>query len=130
MNKAIWAPPPAVANVAIELLCEVRHVHPWNSHIVIVPSLMTARWRKKLSKVADLLISIPPSTAIWGESCFEPLTIAFVAPLTSSSPWVLKGSPLALGIASRVRDLSWVDPARVGDCLCEFWDQAWALESL
>ena len=67
MERAIWAPPPAVADVAIELLCKVRHVHPWNSHIVVVPSLMTARWRKKLSKVADLLILVSPSNSIWGE---------------------------------------------------------------
>ena len=130
MSKTIWVPPLAVADVAVELLCKVRHVNPSSSHIIFIPSLMTACWRKKLSKVADVLISIPTSNAIWQESCFEPLTLAFIAPLSSTRPWVLKGLELAMGIASRVRNLSWSNPTRAGDCLREFWDTAWALDPL
>jgi hypothetical protein len=37
----LWMPAPALAEVAVEQLCESRHTRPWNSHIVVVPRLMT-----------------------------------------------------------------------------------------
>ena len=42
----IWCPGPAAADVALEQLCETRHMRPWNTHIFLCPDLMMSRWRK------------------------------------------------------------------------------------
>jgi hypothetical protein len=44
----VWAPPPAVADVALEQMCEAVLIRPWNAHIFICPAHMTYRWRKQL----------------------------------------------------------------------------------
>ncbi|KAL7575644.1 hypothetical protein ACA910_011468 [Epithemia clementina (nom. ined.)] len=46
----IWMPPPAAADVAVEKLCESKHIRPETSHILICPALMSCRWRKKLGR--------------------------------------------------------------------------------
>jgi hypothetical protein len=40
----LWCPPPAVADAALEHLCETRHTRPWNSHIFLCHALMTSQW--------------------------------------------------------------------------------------
>jgi hypothetical protein len=45
-GQYIWAPAPCIVDVAVEQLCEVRHIHPGASHVFVCPTLMTARWRK------------------------------------------------------------------------------------
>jgi hypothetical protein len=55
----LWCPAPAIADVALEQLCETRHTRPWNAHIFLCPALMTSRWRKRLSKVADAMFTVP-----------------------------------------------------------------------
>jgi hypothetical protein len=54
----VWTPPLALADVAIEQMCEVKHVHPHTSHVVFLcPALMMARWRKQLLKASDCYIT-------------------------------------------------------------------------
>ena len=48
-GRFIWSPAPCVAEVALEQLCEVKHIHPGTSHIFVCPSLMTSRRRKQLN---------------------------------------------------------------------------------
>jgi hypothetical protein len=43
---------------------------------MIIPRLMTARWRKLLRKATDVLITIPVGTPIWPSKRHEPLVIA------------------------------------------------------
>jgi hypothetical protein len=45
-----WAPPPAAADVAGELLGEAKHKRPYCTHLVVVLRLMTGRWRQTLAK--------------------------------------------------------------------------------
>jgi hypothetical protein len=40
----LWCPAPAVADVALEQLCETQHTRPLNMHIFLCPALMTLRW--------------------------------------------------------------------------------------
>ena len=55
----IWTPPPALANVAIFQMAEAIHIRPWNTHVVIVPSLMKDRWEKLLNKACDFVVTLP-----------------------------------------------------------------------
>lgn len=86
----IWNVPAAAAPAAIEQLCEAKLARPESSHIFLVPSLLTQMWRKKLGKIADVIFNAKSGVCIWPSSCHEPLTIALICPLLSSSPWTIK----------------------------------------
>jgi hypothetical protein len=87
----LWAPPPAVADYAVELLAKGIHKRPDCYHVVVVPRLMTVLLQKMLGKCADLLFSFPAgSVDVWDRSQHEPLTIAVVFPLSSDQPWKMR----------------------------------------
>jgi hypothetical protein len=126
----IWAPPPAVANVILELLCESRHIRPWNSHVFVCPALMTAKWRRLLNKVADFIVSIPVGCPIWPHDMHEPLTLAFICPLVDRKPWILRDSDLVVHLDAFVSQVSWEDPDWVGNHMCKFWKSAWSIPTM
>ncbi len=37
----VWAPPPVAADATLEQLAAATHKHPYNTHLVIIPHLMT-----------------------------------------------------------------------------------------
>jgi len=92
-GKWIWCPPPVLAKVAVEQLCEVKHVFPDTQHIFISPALFTGYWRKSLGKISDSMFSLKAGCVIWDACMYEPLTVSFVKPLLSSAPWKAKHLP-------------------------------------
>ena len=50
----LWAPPPAIADVALEYIHKSVHKRPTNYHILIIPKIMTYTWRKHVLKTCDL----------------------------------------------------------------------------
>lgn len=50
----IWAPPPAAADAVADWLGESIHKRSNSVHVVVVPRLMTSRWRKSLGKSSDV----------------------------------------------------------------------------
>ena len=61
---------------------------PDSVHIVLVPQLMTALWRKKLSKTSDLLFTVPlESKVVRPKENHEPLICSVCLPLSQNSPW-------------------------------------------
>ena len=42
-GRYVWAPPPCLADVALEQLCEVKLIHPLTSHVFVCPVLFTGR---------------------------------------------------------------------------------------
>ena len=85
--KCVWTPPPCLAQIAVEQLCEVKHMFPDSSHIFLCPSMMTGYWRKKLGKLADSMFILKSSSDVLPRYMYESLTIAFVTPLLSNPPW-------------------------------------------
>jgi hypothetical protein len=83
----VWLPPPAEAATAFEWLGQSIHKRPGSTHIVLVPRLMMAQWRKPLSKTSDLLFTIPIGTKVWSLEKHEPLICAVGLPLSTSFPW-------------------------------------------
>jgi hypothetical protein len=54
----IWSPAPAAAEVVVEQLGRARLKRPQSLHIVVVPRLMTGRWRRHLSRGTDFYLKI------------------------------------------------------------------------
>ena len=107
-GHCIWMPPPAAADVAVELLGKAKHKRPLTEHIFVCPRLMTNRWRKQLSKVCDLLLTIPVGTHFWGVHQHEPLLVGIAFPLISVRPWRLRNATL---LERTVSELSGLPPA-------------------
>ena len=47
-------PPPAAVDEAVDLLNKTRHKRPESLHLVVVPRLMTGRWRRALTSTTDV----------------------------------------------------------------------------
>ncbi|EJK69227.1 hypothetical protein THAOC_09530, partial [Thalassiosira oceanica] len=94
----IWMPPPAVMEVAMEQFNDDRLVSPHNLHVFAIPSLMTHLWRRRLSKAADILFTVPVGGHpghFWATHQHEPLIVAIVFPLgfvdRYFGPWAVRG---------------------------------------
>jgi hypothetical protein len=126
-GRFIWTPAPAIADVAVEKLCEARHIRPWCSHVFICPALMTASWRKQLGKVADVMFTIPAGTeSIWPSSMHEPLVVALICPLLSCRPWRVRGSRWMVEFEDQMRGM-WSNDLQVERRnLRKFWLRSWA----
>jgi hypothetical protein len=73
----IWEIPPAAAEVVVEQLGFARLKRPEALHIILVPRIMTGRWRRHLTRGTDGYIKID-DPAVWSlSSHFEPLLAFF-----------------------------------------------------
>ena len=99
----IWAPPPAVAGIAVEQLQKSRHKSTESTHVFMVPRLFTTKWRKQLHKVADVVLDVPAGHPVWPTNMFELLTIAFVFPFLSHRPWELRRAPNLMELERSLR---------------------------
>jgi hypothetical protein len=72
----IWAPPPSACEVVVKQLGQARIKRPESAHLIIVPRLMTGRWRQHLGRGSDGYFKIQDSPDIWDLLAqFEPLLI-------------------------------------------------------
>jgi hypothetical protein len=127
----VWTPSPAGGQVAVEQLRRARVKRQNSTHIVVVPRLFTSIWRKQLYKVADLLIELPFIDGIWEkDEQHEPLTLAFVFPFLSFSPWQLKRSTSFLGMGRFLRQMWEQETLSTGFVLCQFFQWARDLASM
>jgi hypothetical protein len=101
----LWSPPPTAADATIELMAKSIHKRNDSTHIMVVPRLMTARWRKLLGKARDVMITIPVGTPVWPASEHEPLILAISFPLISHRPWRLRGSRLTDSLSIDLSDM-------------------------
>jgi len=89
----LWAPAPAAASAAVDALALSRFKRPSLLHVFLCPRLMTHLWRKKLFKVADVVLDLlPRPCAVWPACMHEPLLLAFVFPILSCPTWHLRTS--------------------------------------
>ena len=118
----VWTPPPCIADVAVDQLCDSVHIRPRNSHIFVCPALMTYLWRKKLGKVADFVFKIPAGCGIWSQSQHEPLIVAFVLPHLFRRPWqVRRAKGLLDDIENHMREMWSSSGTPDGSCLRQLW---------
>ena len=119
----IWAPPPAIADLALEQMCESVLCRPWNAHLFVCPAHMTHRWRKQMRRVSDLVITIPAGGSLWPASLHEPLVVGLTCPLLAYSPWRVKRTQRLVrgqGLLPKVWSEDWKIE---GNILRELWVQ-------
>lgn len=129
-SMCIWSPPPAAADACLEQLAFSVHKRPYHTHLVLIPRLMTARWRKLLEKICCLIFTVPIDSDIWCFSNYEPLIIGLYLPLSRHQPWSLKGTPLLERVERELRSLPSSSPKWGRLILRELLLQARALESM
>jgi hypothetical protein len=82
----VWAPAPAAAEVAAEQIGRARLKHPGSMHIVIVPRVMTGRWRRTLTQGSEFYLKLD-WPEVWDlKTNFEPLLLFVCIPYRSESP--------------------------------------------
>lgn len=105
-NQAhLWCPPPAVADAALEEVLKARHKRSDTYHIILIPRLMTPRWRRLYRKVVDFSCEIPAGSPHWPSNMFEPLWLGIVLPFSTHRPWQLKRAPLILEMEREMRQV-------------------------
>jgi hypothetical protein len=127
MGRYVWSPPPALADVALEQLCEAKLMHPHSSHVFVCPLLLTGRWRKQFLKAVDAWFTVPVGSSVWSDACHEPVLIGLMCPLLKHSPWAVKRRSSEVDkfrhtMYAMFRDR---DPA-TRSCLRKFWFSAWS----
>jgi hypothetical protein len=105
-NKTfLWAPQPAVADAALEELLKARHKRTDTFHVVVIPRLMTPRWRRLFNKVCDFTFVVSPKTSFWPPTMYEPLWVGIIFPFTHHRPWCLKRAPLLVELGVKMREM-------------------------
>jgi hypothetical protein len=122
VGNYVWAPSPAVADAALDQLCESRHTRPGNAHMFVCPALLTARWRKRLRKVSDVMFSVPQGTTVWPQSMHEPVTVALICPLLHSRPWQIRDTPIVARLRESLPVVWSASLDRERSSLCKFWE--------
>ena len=120
-GKWIWTPPPCLARLAVEQLCEAKHIFPNYQHVFVCPALMTGYWQKMLGKVVDTMFTFKAGCCLWPESMYEPLTVAFVKPLLSSPPWKARHLPDVVRWEQLMSQMQWTSPRELRNHLRKFW---------
>ena len=123
-GRWIWCPPPALAKVAVEQLCEVKHVFPESRHLFLCPAVMTGIWRKQLLKQEAVHLCISSGTKTWPAEMFEPLTIALLSPLLSHRPWTTCRSARMEEWKIKMQGLSRNDKQAFRGGMRKFWASA------
>ena len=120
----VWTPSAALARVAVEQLCEVKHVHPYSCHVFLAPALMTGMWHRLLGKHSDVLLTLPAGTSCWPASCFEPLVMSLTCALLPSSPWIVRDTAWVSDWSQTMREVWETSPTTRGHHLRKFWERA------
>ena len=128
----LWTPPPAAADVVAEQLGKARHKRPGCFHMVLVPRLMTGRWRRMMNRESDFVFRIKPGCSVWGMEMHEPALCYVCLPFASDRPWFGRvRSDVDKLVGDLLEPTLWeADPARAGTILREFLVRAKALSGL
>jgi hypothetical protein len=90
-----WAPRAAAVEVVVEQLGKARMKRPEALHLIVVPRLMTGRWRRHLGRGTDGYFKIKdcPDTLDLSVQ-FKPILIFVCLPYVSSNPRLVERKQL------------------------------------
>ena len=124
----VWQVAPAAADVVAEELGKKRHKRSHQAHMVLVPRMMTVRWRRKMRRAADLYF-IVSDCSYWPSALHEPLLVFLFFPFRSDDPKLEERRRL-LAQAERVlcaKGMWEATPSRCRRVLCQLLVSARAL---
>ncbi len=101
----LWAPQPPVVDAALEELLKGRHKRMDTFHVVLIPWLMTPRWRQLFNKVCDFTFIVSPGAPFWPDGMHEPLWVGVLLPFSIHRPWCFKRAPLLVEMGRDLRKL-------------------------
>jgi hypothetical protein len=113
----LWAPPPAVADAALVELLKARHKRTDLFHVVVIPRLMTPRWRQLFNKACNFSFIVSPGPLFWPVDMFKPQWVGIILPFSHCRPWSLKRSPLLVEMGRDLRALLDMSEANAGNLL-------------
>lgn len=82
----VWVPPPSCGEIVLEQLGNARHKRPNGMHIVLIPRLLTGRWRRLLGRATDFSFTLWPDPAWPLATMFEPCVVFVGLPFLSHRP--------------------------------------------
>jgi hypothetical protein len=127
----VWCPPPAAADAALEQLCKCHLKRSGGvASLLIVPRLLTSRWRKMGFLVGTFSFTIPSATAVCKKGQHEPLICIVCLPLSFHRPWSLRGTKLVGDMERSLRGMHLFNTSQTGSHLRKFLEQARALRSM
>ena len=127
----LWTLPSTAAEAAVEQLCRNFHLHEDSCYIVLIPRLMTSRWRNQLGKVADIIITMPFDNVVLNYlSEFEPLILFVVLPFYGCAPWKLKKTKYVKRCEGNLQKMCKDNFSLGGNLLRKLLNTTWPLESI
>ena len=115
----VWAPPPAAGRFAVSELRQARLKRQASFHVVLIPKLMQAEWRRQLYKGADLIFDLPVGHEVWPSAMHESLTVALFFPYLNRAPWEFKKTRLMVDMGRLLPKVFKEAPALAGAVLSE-----------
>jgi hypothetical protein len=101
----LWAPQPLVADAALKELLKARHKRTNTFHVVVIPRLMSPRWRRLFNKACDFAFVVSPRPAFWPAGMHKPLLVSIVLPFSIHRPWCFKRAPLLVEMGKNLREM-------------------------
>mmetsp|Transcript_9223 Transcript_9223/g.14186 ORF Transcript_9223/g.14186 Transcript_9223/m.14186 type:complete len:178 (+) Transcript_9223:4078-4611(+) len=120
-GKYVWAPPPCVANVCLEQMCEVWHIHPHFSHLFLCPAIMMIDQRKQLTKHSDSMFVVKEGAPIWPTDMLEPMMISLTVPLLPHRLWMMRRSEWVASRKGSLLEMFRSSAANGRSYLRKFW---------
>ena len=128
----LWTPPPAAAEVVVERLGFSRHKRPNCLHLVVIPRLMTGRWRRRLIRGSDIYFRLDNQNLWDVKTHHEPLFVFLCLPFLSHRPNLEGRERLLEELRGLVCQggMQEVDKVRGRRRLCKLLNRAWEVCSV
>ena len=94
-----------VADAALKELLKAQNKRTDTFHVLLIPRLMTPRWRHLFNKACDFLFVISPGSSFWSVKIYELLWVGIVLPFTKHRPWCLRRAPLLVEIRRSLHEV-------------------------
>ena len=119
-RRTYGAPPPVLADIALEECLKSVHKRTDAYHIFLIPRLFTPRWMRMLYKLSDFVFHIPPGSPQWPCHMYEPLFVGISLPLLNRHPWTLRQTPLLVGLERQLCQVQGSGQGNGRDILLQF----------
>jgi hypothetical protein len=124
----LWVPPPAGALAALKEIAQAKLKRPFEVlHVFVCCRLLYfEEWRRRFNKEMDLWFLIEANSALWPNSCCEPLVFGISFPLRNHRPLKLRRVPPVVALGRRLQEV-FKTGSNMGerDLLRKLWKDPW-----